>query len=243
MSKIYRNDFSSQVCGAADKYVGTLSDAESLMIWAKLHKKEPKTMKEELSLISDKIGSIAFDAFCEGVAYAKRNSIEDVFRKEYKRPEYCNRDFCVFFNFSDNDFGKYALDAAELYARYYNTALQALIDSDGKNDDCLLVLENIETVEKIFKNGITWSYYKELLYNSELLRTNDADARTLCNILGVETTENYMIGKTNNVYQYLTGKYENIQNPKQCHSIEDIWLNGEGVIVFLKEGKMVCKII
>jgi hypothetical protein len=176
--------------------------------------------------------------------------------KEDRYSEYRkNKDFCVFFYFGDNDFGEYIRKGAELWVNRYNGRLFCIDlyrdEPTWKPENSLYVkdiveLEKLETIQKVISYGVVASAIKNNA--SYALTFADKDLPSLKDVtdkacgyidyLNINDEAGYKIGTYKEVEDWVfsDGKW----SWKEGDSLENMWLNGEALIIAMKDGEMKC---
>ena len=161
-----------------------------------------------------------------------------------------SRDFCIFFNFGDNDFGEHVREGIEPYVDKYNRCLD-MIDSyiadgiDVSNSSYVKdieLLENIEKIKKCISYGViaasvnSYNDYSLIFPEREMMNPMDVmqDAYGKIEYLGIEHDENYKVGTYSEVENWVINKYKR----QDDDTLKTIWMNGEALIVAVIDGEM-----
>ena len=184
-------------------------------------------------------------------------TIEDIEpEKEDKYSDYRkNKDFCVFFNFGDNDFGEYIRKGAELWVNRYNGRLFYIDlykdEPTWKPENSLYVkdiveLEKLETIQKVISYGVVASAIKSdaeySLINLETelpsLKSVMEEAYGHIDYLHINDETRYKIGTYKEVENWVFSRDK--WGWKEGDSLENLWFNGEALIIAMKDGEMKC---
>ena len=147
-------------------------------------------------------------AFFHGATEGVKMNIKDTFPKledtmsEYRK----NKDFCVFFDFGDNDFGNYIEKGAQIYADKYNSILGNIDLYKGNKDwneskslyvKDLTEMEQISTIQKIIACGVMSSIIedrgKHILNSKAGVKDFAEDAYHDMDYLGITDESKYPI--------------------------------------------------
>jgi hypothetical protein len=186
-----------------------------------------------------------------GIAYEDMLPDRENSYSDYRK----NKDFCVFFYFGDNDFGEYVREGAEMICDEYNSKLFSIdsykINPIWKPENSLYVkdineIEKLENIQKALAYGII----------SAAIKNNGSYALTFAD-RGLpdpkEVTDkaygyvDYL--KVNDDSRYKIGTYKEVENWvfstekwswKEGDSLENMWFNGEALIIAMKDGEMKC---
>ena len=164
---------------------------------------------------------------------------------EYRK----NKDFAIFFYFHDNDFGSYIRKGAEIYANRYNSTLCS-IDSMGEEldlDNSLYVkdlkcLENVEVIQQTIKQGVVASNIERNLEYSllfiergiESIDNNIEDSMKTVDYLSLDDVNRFKIGTRAEIEQHIKDNFE----WKEGNTLENMWMNGEALVMFVDNGEM-----
>lgn len=164
---------------------------------------------------------------------------------EYRK----NKDFAIFFCFHDNDFGSYIRKGAEIYADRYNGILRS-IDSMGEEldlDNSLYVkdlkrLENVEVIQQTIKQGVVASNIESNLEYSllfiergiESIDNNIKDSMTTVDYLKLGDVNRFKIGTRAEIEQHIKDNFE----WREGNTLENMWMNGEALVMFVDDGEM-----
>ena len=193
-------------------------------------------------------------AFLHGATEGVKMNLKDTFpRLEDTISEYCkNKDFCVFFNFGDNDFGDYIENGAQIYADKYNGILRNIdLYKDNKDWDenkslyvkDLAEMEQITTIRKIIACGVMSSIIedrgKHILNSKAGIKDFAEDAYHDMDYLGITDESKYRIGTYEEVEKWVVENNLNNQDkPKEKLNLRNIWINGEALVMAVINGKM-----
>ena len=193
-------------------------------------------------------------AFLHGATEGVKMNIKDTFpRLEDTMSEYRkNKDFCVFFNFGDNDFGNYIEKGAQIYANKYNMILGNIDlykDSKDWNEGKSLYvkdlaeMEQIATIQKIIACGVMSSIIedrgKHILNSKAGIKDFAEDAYCDMDYLGITDESKYRIGTYEEVEKWVVENNLNNQDrPKEELNLKNIWINGEVLVMAVINGKM-----
>lgn len=160
-----------------------------------------------------------------------------------------NKDFAIFFCFHDNDFGSYIQKGAEIYADRYNSILRS-IDSMGEEldlDNSLYVkdlkcLENVEVIQQTIKQGVVASNIERNLEYSllfiergiESIDNNIEDSMKTVDYLSLDDVNRFKIGTRAEIEQHIKDNFE----WKEGNTLENMWMNGEALVMFVDNGEM-----
>lgn len=187
----------------------------------------------------------------EGVKMDIKNtfpSLEDTI-SEYRK----NKDFCIFFDFGDNDFGGHIEKGAQIYADKYNSILGNIdLYKDNKDwnaDKSLYVkdlteMEQIATIQKVISCGVMSSIIERkgehILLNSKAgIKDFAEDAYYDIDYLGITDESRYRIGTYEEVEKWVVENNLNNQDkPKEKLNLKNIWINGEALVMAVINGKM-----
>ena len=164
---------------------------------------------------------------------------------EYRK----NKDFAIFFCFHDNDFGSYIQKGAELYADRYNSILRS-IDSMGEELDLdkslyvkdLKCLENVEVIQQTIKQGVVASHIEGNLEYSLLfierginsIDENIEDSMKTVDYLKLDDVNRFKIGTRAEIEQHIKDNFE----WREGNTLENMWMNGEALVMFVDNGEM-----
>ena len=164
---------------------------------------------------------------------------------EYRK----NKDFAIFFCFHDNDFGSYIQKGAEIYANRYNSILWS-IDSMGKELDLdkslyvkdLKCLENVEVIQQTIKQGVVASHIEGNLEYSLLfierginnIDENIEDSMKTVDYLKLDDVNRFKIGTRAEIEQHIKDNFE----WREGNTLENMWMNGEALVMFVDNGEM-----
>lgn len=202
----------------------------------------------------DTFQSMFIFAFLHGATEGVKMNIKDTFpRLEDTMSEYRkNKDFCVFFNFGDNDFGDYIENGAKIYADKYNSIL-GNIDLYKDNKDWnerkslyvkdLTEMEQIATIQKIIACGVMSSIIedrgKHTLNSKAGIKDFVEDAYYDMDYLNITDESRYRIGTYEEVEKWVVENNLNNQDkPKEELNLKNIWINGEALVMAIINGKM-----
>ena len=159
------------------------------------------------------------------------------------------KDFAIFFYFHDNDFGSYIQKGAELYANRYNGILRS-IDSMGKELDLdkslyvkeLKCLENVEVIQQTIKQGVVASHIEGNLEYSLLfierginsIDENIEDSMKTVEYLKLDDVNRFKIGTRAEIEQHIKDNFE----WREGYTLENMWMNGEALVMFVDNGEM-----
>ena len=176
--------------------------------------------------------------------------------KEDKYSEYRkNKDFCVFFYFGDNDFGEYIRKGAKLWINRYNERLFYIDlykdEPTWKPENSLYVkdiveLEKLETIQKVISYGVVASAIKsDANYALTLadrglpaLKEVTEKAYGYVDYLHINDEAGYKIGTYKEVEEWVFSGDK--WGWKEGDSLENMWFNGEALIIAMKDGEMKC---
>ena len=193
-------------------------------------------------------------AFLHGATEGVKMNLKDTFpRLEDTISEYCkNKDFCVFFNFGDNDFGDYIENGAQIYADKYNGILRNIdLYKDNKDWDenkslyvkDLAEMEQIATIQKIIACGVMSSIIedrgKHTLNSKAGIKDFIEDAYYDMDYLNITDESKYRIGAYKEVEKWVVeNNLNNKDKPKEELNLKNIWINGEALVIAVINGKM-----
>lgn len=168
-----------------------------------------------------------------------------------------NRDFCIYYDFGDNDFGGYVEQAANIYADKYNYYLRELDyrlkdDEDGKINienlytyQDLLKLEEFENIYKILGKGVVGSAilsdadYHFIGNNTQSSVKDSAENNYKhFDYLGINNRDRYIIGTYEEVEKQVIERHKHNNRDVENLSLKNIWINGEAVIIAIVNGEM-----
>lgn len=193
-------------------------------------------------------------AFLHGATEGVKMNIKDTFPKledtmsEYRK----NKDFCVFFDFGDNDFGDYIEKGAKIYADKYNGILKDIdlykCNKDWNERKSLYVkdlaeMEQIATIQKIIACGVMSSIIedrgKHILNSKAGVKDFAEDAYHDMDYLGITDESKYRIGTYEEVEKWVVeNNLKNQDKPKEELNLKNIWINGETLVMAVINGKM-----
>lgn len=193
-------------------------------------------------------------AFLHGATEGVKMDIKNTFpRLEDTMSEYRkNKDFCVFFNFGDNDFGGYIENGAKIYADKYNGILKDIDLYKGNKDwnerkslyvKDLAEMEQIATIQKIIACGVMSSIIedrgKHTLNSKAGIKDFIEDAYYDMDYLNITDESRYRIGTYEEVEKWVVENNLNNQDkPKEELNLKNIWINGEALVMAVINGKM-----
>ena len=174
-------------------------------------------------------------------------SLDDTM-SEYRK----SKDFCVFFDFGDNDFGNYIEKGAQIYADKYNGILGNIDLYKGNKDwnesknlyvKDLTEMEQIATIQKIIACGVMSSIIedrgKHTLNSKAGIKDFAEDAYHDMDYLGITDESKYRIGTYEEVEKWVVENNLNNQDkPKEELNLKNIWINGEALVMAVINGKM-----
>ena len=193
-------------------------------------------------------------AFLHGATEGVKMNIKDTFPKledtmsEYRK----NKDFCVFFDFGDNDFGNYIEKGAQIYADKYNSILGNIDLYKGNKDwneskslyvKDLTEMEQISTIQKIIACGVMSSIIedrgKHILNSKAGIKDFAEDAYYDMDYLGITDESKYRIGTYEEIEKWVVeNNLKNQDKPKEELNLKNIWINGEALVMAVINGKM-----
>ena len=193
-------------------------------------------------------------AFLHGATEGVKMNIKDTFPKledtmsEYRK----NKDFCVFFDFGDNDFGNYIEKGAQIYADKYNSILGNIDLYKGNKDwneskslyvKDLTEMEQIATIQKVIACGVMSSIIKDrgkqILNTKAGIKDFTEDAYGDIDYLRITDESRYRIGTYEAVEKWVVeSNLKNQDKPKEELSLKNIWINGEALVMAVINGKM-----
>ena len=193
-------------------------------------------------------------AFLHGATEGVNMRLKYTFpRLEDTISEYCkNKDFCVFFNFRDNDFGAHIEKGAQIYANKYNGILENIDLYKGNKDwneskslyvKDLTEMEQISTIQKIIACGVMSSIIedrgKHILNSKAGIKDFAEDAYYDMDYLGITDESKYRIGTDEEIEKWVVENNLNNQDkPKEELNLKNIWINGEALVISVINGKM-----
>ena len=193
-------------------------------------------------------------AFLHGATEGVKMNIKDTFPKledtmsEYRK----NKDFCVFFDFGDNDFGNYIEKGAQIYADKYNSILGNIDLYKGNKDwneskslyvKDLTEMEQISTIQKTIACGVMSSIIedrgKHILNSKAGIKDFAEDAYYDMDYLGITDESKYRIGTYEEIEKWVVeNNLKNQDKPKEELNLKNIWINGEALVMAVINGKM-----
>ena len=193
-------------------------------------------------------------AFLHGATEGIKMDIKNTFpslddaMSEYRK----SKDFCVFFNFGDNDFGDYIEKGAQIYADKYNGILGNIDlykdSKDWNEGKCLYVkdlteMEQITTIQKVIACGVMSSIIedrgKHILNNKAGIKDFAEDAYYDMDYIGITDESKYRIGTYEEVEKWaVENNLKNQDKPKEELNLKNIWINGEALVMAVINGKM-----
>ena len=193
-------------------------------------------------------------AFLHGATEGIKMDIKNTFPKledtmsEYRK----SKDFCIFFDFGDNDFGNYIEKGAQIYANKYNSILGHIDlykDSKDWNEGKSLYvkdlaeMEQIATIQKIIACGVMSSIIedrgKHILNSKAEIKDFAEDAYCDMDYLGITDESKYRIGTYEEVEKWVVENNLNYEDrPKEELNLKNIWINGEALVMAVINGKM-----
>ena len=193
-------------------------------------------------------------AFLHGATEGIKMDIKNTFpRLEDTMSEYRkSKDFCVFFDFGDNDFGDHIEKGAQIYADKYNGIL-GNIDLYKDNKDWnesqslyvkgLTEMEQIATIQKVIACGVMSSIIKDrgkqILNTKAGIKDFTEDAYGDIDYLRITDESRYRIGTYEAVEKWVVeSNLKNQDKPKEELSLKNIWINGEALVMAVINGKM-----
>ena len=193
-------------------------------------------------------------AFLHGATEGIKMDIKDTFpRLEDTMSEYRkNKDFCVFFNFRDNDFGAHIEKGAQIYANKYNGILENIDLYKGNKDwnesqslyiKDLTEMEQIATIQKIIACGVMSFTIEDRgrcsLSGKAGIKDFVEDAYCNMDYLRITDESRYRIGTYEAVEKWVVeSNLKNQDKPKEELSLKNIWINGEALVMAVINGKM-----
>ena len=193
-------------------------------------------------------------AFLHGATEGVKMDIKNTFpRLEDTMSEYRkSKDFCVFFDFGDNDFGNHIEKGAQIYADKYNGIL-GNIDLYKDNKDWnesqslyvkdLTEMEQIATIQKVIACGVMSSIIKDrgkqILNTKAGIKDFAEDAYCDIDYLRITDESRYRIGTYEEVEKWVVeNNLKNQDKPKEELNLKNIWINGEALVMAVINGKM-----
>lgn len=193
-------------------------------------------------------------AFLHGATEGINMDIKDTFpsledtMSEYRK----NKDFCVFFEFGDNDFGDHIEKGAQLYADKYNSLLGNIdLYRNDKNWNAgkslyvkdLTEMEQIATIQKVIACGVMSSIIEsrgeDILHSRAGIKDFAEDAYYDMDYLSITDESRYRIGTYEEVEKWVVENNLNNQDkPKEKLNLKNIWINGEALVMAVINGKM-----
>lgn len=207
--------------------------------------------------------------FLHGISHAVDNEVDsyhptDTFISDFHK----NRDFAFIFNFGDNDFGCHFERAAELYCKIYNDTMYQIDihERDGfVNDeikslyyDDITKLESIDKIKELLKIGVASA---DLLYDVNTLQLDKVSwqnsknnmVRTIDEYIPWDATKaTYVLVDnkwvvTGDFPRFVVGTKAEIENSLKDYGTPDkepkrkfpVWCNGEVLIVYMKNNRLV----
>ena len=193
-------------------------------------------------------------AFLHGATEGVKMNLKDTFpRLEDTMSEYSkNKDFCVFFNFGDNDFGDYIEKGAQAYADKYNDILRNIdLYKDNKDWNAskslyvkgLIEMEQITTIQKFIACEVMSSIIKgreeDILNSNAGIKDFAEDAYCDIDYLRITDESRYRIGTYEEVEKWVVEhNLKNQDKPKEKLNLKNIWINGEALVMAVINGKM-----
>lgn len=193
-------------------------------------------------------------AFLHGATESVKMNLKDTFpRLEDTMSEYRkNKDFCVFFDFGDNDFGAHIEKGAQAYADKYNSILENIdLYKDNKDWDAgkslyvkdLTEMEQITTIRKFIACEVMSSIIKgreeDILNSNAGIKDFVEDAYYDVDYLSIADESRYRIGTYEEVEKWVVENNLNNQDePKEKLNLKNIWINGEALVMAVINGKM-----
>ena len=193
-------------------------------------------------------------AFLHGATEGVKMNIKDTFPKledtmsEYRK----NKDFCVFFDFGDNDFGNYIEKGAQIYADKYNSILGNIDLYKGNKDwnerknlyvKDIAEMEQIATIQKIITCGVMSSIIedrgKQILSTKAGIKDFAEDAYCDIDYLHITDESRYRIGTYEEVEKWVVeNNLKNQDKPTEELNLKNIWINGEALVMAVINGKL-----
>ena len=193
-------------------------------------------------------------AFLHGATEGIKMDIKNTFpslddaMSEYRK----SKDFCVFFDFGDNDFGNHIEKGAQIYADKYNGILGNIDLYKGNKDwneskslyvKDLTEMEQIATIQKIIACGVMSSIIedrgKHILNSKAGIKDFAEDAYHDMDYLGITDESKYRIGTYEEVEKWVVeNNLKNQDKPKEELNLKNIWINGETLVMAVINGKM-----
>ena len=253
--EFYYSLYSKELVDKADSYFkesGTFNDTKmGAMIKLAQISGEGKTVEEIGKEFNELLYSPFMFAYLHG-ACENSDMTEDEMRPNYQNG-YSDfrkkRDFCVFFDFRDNDFGEHIRKGAEMYVNRYNSILSQIDlykDDTNWNPETSLYVKDIENLEKIdvIKNVLSYGVmssdiesnadYNLLFTDKEWKDPRDAalDAYDQIGYLGLWHDGAYKVGTYEEVEKWVVARHEGAK------SLTEMWNNGESLVIAIVDGKM-----
>ena len=193
-------------------------------------------------------------AFLHGATEGIKMDIKNTFpsldntMSEYRK----SKDFCVFFDFGDNDFADHVEKGAQIYADKYNGILGNIDLYKGNKDwneskslyvKDLTEMEQISTIQKIIACGVMSSIIedrgKHILNSKAGIKDFAEDAYYDMDYLGITDESKYRIGAYEEVEKWVVeNNLKNQDKPKEELNLKNIWINGEALVMAVINGKM-----
>lgn len=166
---------------------------------------------------------------------------------EYRK----NKNFTVFFNFGDNDFGGYLSKGAQIYADRYNSIMQT-IDTYKDNPEWnqqtssyvkdIEKLEDIETLKKVLAYGVVSNEIESSIEYSLIFPERDIlpideklpDSLSYVDYLKIYDDNRYVVG----TYEEVEKQVMETSTWAEGKSLENSWFNGEVLILTVRDGEM-----
>ena len=229
---------------AEESDITTLDTVVNLrMLGAGIPKKYTGQVKEILT-------SIAHDqrvsGFLSGASYAVNNRLESVLNQDRISDYAKEKDFCVLYAFYDNDFGIPVEQAARKYADLYNRFLYNInLNSDDSYSadyykEKIKALEDPAVIRNVMSIALTGALWDTMVGNPLDSLNVDIGSRVADYIdyLDPLNEESYKIGTYSEVAEYAAEHFANWDGENKDRQLEQMWMNGEVLVMRVVNGKM-----
>ena len=245
----YKNDFDDEIVDRAVKYIDDMVMFSTIPLKKKSKEDMDPDVLDGLRLdILRAYMDAVYSTMCIGLEKIRKNSLAKGYKKFRKE-----KDFCVAFNFGDNDFGADIEEAANMYADSYNYKLGCIDHYTDKEfeqikDKSLYVkdinaMEGLDFIKNILKTGFRASYVKDNCTRQIDVEVINPDnlfehAKKLTEYLNFDDDTRWYIGTVDDVQDKIMEEFKSHVSNPETTNISNIWLNGECLFMAVIDGEM-----
>lgn len=186
-------------------------------------------------------------AFIDGAKFAIEKGLKSVYRQD--SPDFMkDRKLWIMVDFGDNDFGSRMEDAGMFYADIYNRQANYIrVYPERERNELAGTLDGLEeevTILNILKNGYVHGLieFETSEFPDKTLEDIENQAEHTLEYLKIE--DNIRIFKTEDeILQHITSRYATMQDDCWSGGMNDLWCNGECLVMWLDNGTMKTRVI